>query len=379
MAGEDISVAGAGPLGVGVITPVVVRSKDEGRTWQDVSPSLVPTLLGDPYMHLDRDTGRVFVSELGSTLCQELWFSDDAGDTWTPNPSVCGLSDHQNIFTAPPVHLTTAGYPNVVYLCAIAAGLGSVSASDGCLRSLDGGLTFVLAGAPPFPTSEAPAADGGLGQGVGGPDGAIYLPKGWNGVPYLAVSRDEGLTWARHRVADSRMPSEDGHLAHQASVAVDAAGNLFYAWVGERSAPLLAVSRDGGSTWSRPMTIGPPGLALASLAAIDAGRRGSVAISYMGFASGGRGWHGYLTVSANALSARPLFYSASVNPPSDPLVGGACGPIRCQGAGDFFDVAIGPDGTPWASFVDTCRPGCTVEPGTSEGVVGRLVGGPRLR
>ncbi|MCA1727591.1 MAG: glycoside hydrolase, partial [Actinobacteria bacterium] len=302
----------------------------------------------------------------------------------------CGVTDHENIYTAPPTRSVTAGYPRVVYFCATQGGIGTASKSNLCLKSLDGGMSFVPTGTPPYPPA-GDGADGGLGQGMGGPDGTIYVPKGFDGLPYLAISTDEGLTWRRHLVARSRFPAEAGdpfdqgpHFATQANVALDTAGNLYYTWVDSRSRPMLAISRDGGEHWGRPMVVGPPRLALASLSAVDAGRKGAVAVGYMGLEQDPRtgktsGWHGYLTISANALSSRPLFYTAPVNPRSDPLTGGPCGVIRCEGAGDFFDVAIGPDGTPWVSFVDACSPTCGAPQELRRGVAGVLVGGPKLR
>ena len=376
---------GSEAAGIGGVVGIVVRSKDGGRTWEDVSPPGVPAPLSDPFLHLDPETGRLFFAELPGP-CYQVSFSDDAGDSWLTNPAVCGPADHESVFTAPPTRSVATVYPRLVYLCASNLGVGTFSTSTLCMKSLDGGVTFAPTGTPPFPTN-APESDGGLGQGLGGPDGTIYVPKGWNGVPYLAVSRDEGATWARHQVADSLMPTEaaglgnEPHFATHASVAMDTAGNLYFTWIGQDSKPLLAVSRDGGERWTKPMNIAPPGVDLASLPTVDAGRPGGVAIGYMAHVSNVAGWHGYMTVSGNALSSRPLFYSAAVNPPGDPLVWGSCGVIRCSDAGDFFDIQIGPDGGAWASFVDACSPKCGPGVGndSSEGVVGRLLGGPRLR
>jgi hypothetical protein len=90
-------------------------------------------------------------------------------------------------------------------------------------------------------------------------------------------------------------------------------------------------------------------------------------------------WNGYITMTTNALDREPVFFTSSVNDPADPLVAGSCGAIRCNGAGDFFDIVIGSDGTPWAAFVDVCAGpfGCEWIR-TGVGVVGRLVGGQSL-
>ena len=56
--------------------------------------------------------------------------------------------------------------------------------------------------------------------------------------------------------------------------------------------------------------------------------------------------------------------------------------IRCKSVYDFIDVAIDKQGQPWAAYVDICLLGCVEgESGNqgNEGIVGTIVGGPRLR
>ncbi|MDP3712404.1 MAG: hypothetical protein Q8R60_07965 [Mycobacteriales bacterium] len=55
----------------------VVRSKDRGRTWQDVTPPGHVTSL-DPYLYVDKRTSRVDKSDLAGT-CQLLSFVDSGG------------------------------------------------------------------------------------------------------------------------------------------------------------------------------------------------------------------------------------------------------------------------------------------------------------
>jgi hypothetical protein len=135
--------------------------------------------------------------------------------------------------------------------------------------------------------------------------------------------------------------------------------------------------------------IGPPGLKEALLPGIAVGPHGGVVVRYMGStnspwngkeATGSfaeEEWNAYLTVAADPLVADPLFYSATVNDPADPLWVGECGPdpVRC-GWGDFQDVVVDPKGTIWSVDVDLCAgpKGC----GKSEAIVGHLVGGPKL-
>ena len=361
-------------------TSLVLRSKDVGRTWEDITFLARPQGIGDPYLWLDRRTGRVFSVDPQEDFCHRLDYSDDAGDTWVTNPQVCAGGDHENVFAGPPVSSPTIGYPNVVYFCDSFVATGTPAF---CEKSLNGGLTFMPAGIPFAPRKGCPAV---IAHGVVGPDGTVYIPKGWCGQPWIAISHDEGLTWRRVQVADNGMAidlDQFGDFTHESAVAVDASGFLYYAWVALDGLPYLAVSRDDGSTWGKPMMIGPPGMEEAVLPGIDVGAPGRIAVVYMGRRTGTDTWDGYITISANVLARSPLFYSASANSRRDPLVRGPCGASRCVGAGDFFDIVIGPDGTPWAALSDACTGTCIhgedPTPGLGEGVVGRLVGGPRLR
>lgn len=144
------------------------------------------------------------------------------------------------------------------------------------------------------------------------------------------------------------------------------------------------------------MMIGPPNLTQASLPQLMTGGKGRVAISYMGSTNApvetcnttsceradysNVTWNGYITMTASALSEDPVLHSAPVNDPADPLIVGYCGGVRCGQVLDFIDVEIGPEGTPWAPYVDGCLPdACEPRDGEGDaGVVGRLVGGPSL-
>ena len=379
------------------LEPHVLRSTNEGDTWEIVSPMIAgqpaQPISVDPMLHLDKGTGRVFTNNIPPTLtCQPVSFTDDAGKTWT-NTGICGHFDHQNIFSGPPPEGgdQPSDYPNVVYYCAInLVMLSGTSTATTCGRSLDGGLTWLPTGEPAYLSpiggadGEEPWCDGAVGHGFVGDDGTVYLPRVWCGQPFLSISKDEGLTWDQVQVAGI------GGEGHEAGVAADGKGNLYFTWVGSDGLPYLALSRDGGESWEDPMMIGPPGLERSSLAAIDIGGDGKIAITYAGSETPGKKsekwrWNGYIMMTANALAADPVFYTGMMNAPSDPLQIGECGDIRCHSLGDFFDVAIGPDGTPWVAFVDACIhpkkciPAFETVGVRGEAVVGRLVGGPSLR
>jgi hypothetical protein len=180
------------------------------------------------------------------------------------------------------------------------------------------------------------------------------------------------------------------------SVAVDAKGSIYYAWVAEDRLPYVATSRDAGKTWSEPIAVGLPGLDEANLFTLEVGAAGKIAFAFMGSDNSGfqecrpdcggarakTTWNGYLGMSADIFSKNPTFFTATVNDPSDPMKVGTCGPGRCGDAVlDFLDVVIDPQGIPSAAFVDACVK-CTLETLSdigNEGLFARCSGGPRLR
>lgn len=387
--------------------PAVIVSNDKGASWKQTFAGHPFT--ADPYLHVDQDTSRVFANDF-ALPCHYVSYSDDNGKSWTTGPAkACSIFDHQTLFTgpAPKGGDQPEGYRNVVYFCGITLGASIASLASGCSKSLDGGDTFVPTGQPAFVDEPPRRGDFGVpghcnganAHGFVGPDGTVYLPRGWCGQPWLAISKDEGQTWKRVQVADNGMPCcgdtgvgvEADIPSHESGVVADRRGNIYYTWVAADRLPYLAVSRDGGKSWSKPLMIGSPGSRETLLPGIAIGSAGKVAVVYM--ASKNSPWNGkkakgsydktrwdaYITMTTNAKAKSPVFYSGQINRRSDPMWIGACGPdpIRCNW-GDFFDVVIAPDGSPWAALVDLCKNRKCVD-GSGEGVAGRLVGGPRLR
>ncbi len=217
------------------------------------------------------------------------------------------------------------------------------------------------------------------------------------------TGRVDPLPWDRVQVSDLGMPCcaegqgnfdlTNGIYSHEAGVVADEKGNVYYVWVAADRLPYLTISRDGGKTWDKPMMIGPPGLREGLLPGLTIGADGKIAVFYMGSENSpwdpekkkAQGiwdkerWNAYVTMTVNALDANPVFYTATLNDPADPMHVGACGPdpIRC-GWGDFLDVVVSPKGEPWAVAVDLCQGPKSCE-GGGEAVIGRLVGGPSLR
>lgn len=354
------------------LKPLVIRSRDGGRTWTDVSPPNVAASL-DPYLWLDPLTGRIFdVNLQPSVTCAPVSMSDSQGRTWTTS-NACGESDHETVFGGPaPVGSTQpTGYPHVVYYCAISGGaLAGGSTYTGCLKSLDGGTTWQPAGAPAYPprvvtsfSSGGPYCDGGVGHGIVDSSGTAYLPRAWCGPPYLSISSDEGLSWRQVEITTNPALSIPADGDHEAGVAVDGRGNVYYSWVAQNHHPYLAISRDGGDHWARPVDVMPPGVTQISAFTIEiqAGRPGHVDMLYVGTPSPPRTpvanqvWTAYLLQSGDALSPRPLYYATALsNPRTNYLWKGACGDIRCGNMGDFLRLELDKQGRPWAALVDAC-------------------------
>lgn len=388
------------------------RSSDGGATWDILTPAVggVPThpYSQDPYLFVDPVTDRVFAEDLllAPPTCGMLSISDDLGATWSHTQSGCGVVDHVTIFTGAAKTSPLLDYPHLVHRCAISGGaVAGLSSGVSCQRSIDGGLTWLPPGAPAFtfvPGAADPVAPnegplqacyGGNGHGVADADGTVYLPRGHCGQPWLAISEDEGLTWDTVQVSDlGNACDPTGLCEHDAGLAVDAAGTVYYSWVTRDRWLMLTHSTDGGRTWSEPRNVTAPGLNEVALVQMTAGGVGKLAFAYLGTSTSPRGafeaaeygettWGAYQAVTYDAMVDDPTFLSVELNAPGDPLVRGVCGPLRCGPVFDFIDVRIAPDGAPWSPYVDGCFQACRdgeTETEASEAVAGRLWNLPSL-
>ncbi len=388
----DVFLTGGEIVEVGVI-----RTRDEGASWELVLPDIEgiaahqATL--DPYLYVDPMTDRVWLEDLTHAVNVALnsW-SDDGGATWTHAYAGGVQTDHVTVFAGPPVMSPTIGYVNIVHRCGMGlvatniASLGSL-----CQRSLTGGSSWLPPGEPAYvhgpgaagvvgPVGAVDSCRGGNGHGFATDTGRIYLPRGHCGQPFLAWSDDEGLIWMRAQVSTLGVACDaattDPELivptcADGPGVGIDNAGTLYYAWIAADHLPYMVTSRDGGKEWTVPIQIGVAGLTEASHLKLAAGAAGKIAFVYYGSQNSPGApwnagyeettWNAYMAVSLNADAEHPIFASFQMNDPGDPMVRHVCGQLRCDGAGDFIDLRIAPDGTPWAPVVDACVDACVTD------------------
>jgi hypothetical protein len=224
------------------------------------------------------------------------------------------------------------------------------------------------------------------------PDGTLYMVlacapdrSSTSAVRYyLTRSTDEAKTWP----VVQRLP-------HPGELRVDTAGNLYLMRSPDDAASkvcatagtsacsasmLLSTSTDGGATWSPEHNVIAPGAAWFEKedTALYGGGNGNggwscclnwfydvrepghVAAAYYGHTGAlvpDGPVDGYITETRDALDAEPLFWSARVNDPARPLKTGLGFPSSAMGQQtNTVGLNIGPDGSPWAAFVEDCGP-----------------------
>lgn len=290
------------------------RSKDGGATWdtlrgpRDVVPLELPTPFfsdGRAFFSGDADTA---TSPDGWVYYTDWWFappyvvganfnveaSGDGGETWQSAPitTLDGLTgvDRQWLVGGPEgrVWLVYAYYhpaANTVSDLLNVYPRGDYTMSIQMVRSRDHGATW-----------SEPISVVGPQHGHEVLHGKPFLlPGGELAMPYIdtsndyltdpglvrvALSRDNGTTWAHRTVAEVREQSES---VWPVEGAVDDAGNVYVVWsarVGENLSLLLASTPDLGATWRGPWPVSADGL--HALPWVAARGDGEVAVGWYG-------------------------------------------------------------------------------------------------
>jgi hypothetical protein len=377
--------AGASEKGDG--RAAVLRSRDNGRTWQrQPLPPAEDFSSMTSHLTVDAVTDRLFFTSVGQSSATRpcgapVAHSDDEGKTWrvaTTRPGClpyATLGDWPKIFTGPYTKAPLGSYPRAVYHCNTLP-LVLTNPAIGCWRSDDGGATFVFQSIlPTLPLVGACATrvPSPVVQGTGrvDADGIVRVPATACGRIGIMTSSDEARTWSWTDVGPMPFvgpaPSPDldsppldnffsGIIANV--LEQDSKGNLYLTWVSP--AVELAVSRDRGKTW-RVRSVSPPGLR-AHFPAVAANRAGEVALSYMatsgtGLNGAGQEWKAWMSYSTDASSSRPVFSSGVIS--DRPMYITPDRPQSCcfgtsneDGVifAEMTGIAFAPDGAVWAGF-----------------------------
>jgi hypothetical protein len=367
----------------------------------------------------DRRTGRTFVSDL-ALACSLFSYSDTAGKSWTPGQG-CGVGtalDHQSV-GAGPFHEGAAiqaitKYPDAVYYCA------QDSFNGLCAVSQNGGISFGN-GVPaynspandPNDPNQTFVAEGGAcsalhGHVRVGPNGTAYLPiKGcggkptsgnltnteyWGGHPSVSISTDNGATWIVHRVnAGNNSDESDPSVAIGRGNRIRG-GRVYLGWedgrnpsestYGKRSAAKIAMSTNGGKSWTTPVDVSTPlGIHNVQFPEVIAGDDSRAAFAWLGTKAigddqhngfkGANGkpavWHLYVSMTYNGGRT----WTTTDTTPRDPVQRGcvdlqglsnktASDPNICSQRNllDFNDITVDNMGRVIVAYADGCVAKC---------------------
>lgn len=316
------------------------RSQDDGATWETLRAPMRETPLGTlpqtrrPFGSSDADVvasadGWVYYSDWwnwgapvvvpvpgapapapsslplspntrhGSYLVER---SDDGGATWTSAPvttlDTVGGIDRQWLVPGPDGYLGLFyayfhGYQNTVRGLGDLYGRSDFVMSIQAVHSFDHGETWSR------PTTVVEPVSGRgyqIAHPYAMPDGTLVMPYGdvypgsdfWHTRSHvrIAVSQDNGSSWAHHTVAE--VPEGFDNL-WAVQGAVDEAGTIHAAWAartGENMTLYHSESRDVGITWTEPLALRAEGLNF--LPWVAARGDGEVAVAWYGGNSTGK-------------------------------------------------------------------------------------------
>ncbi|HEY2973448.1 MAG TPA: hypothetical protein VGJ48_13125 [Pyrinomonadaceae bacterium] len=339
--------------------------------WSDKSYLTTSINTNDPILFTDSKTGRTFVSQLVVGTKQSLSaYTDDDGDTWKPSQG-SGINtgvDHQTIgggpfgSTASPI----GPYQHAVYYAAQDIALAEFA------MSLDGGQTY----GPGVPMYNLTQCGGIHGHIKVASDGTIYVPNAscfseerGQDEQGVAVSEDNGLTWAIRTVPGSHISSWDP------SVSAGEDGTIYFGYADADQTPRVAVSHDKGVTWVNDQPVnGAFAIKTMAFPAIVAGDSDRAAYAFlattdagiaMGSGTSFRGtWHLFV---ATTYDSGGSWVTTDVTPTDPVQRGNLCDaglscpsdPIDTRNLLDFMDVQIDNKGRILVAYADGCTsPDC---------------------
>ena len=231
----------------------IIRSKDQGQTWEDVGPFGMSDDQGqtpnsnDPYLYVDKFNDRLVKFDMHALTAMFVEYSDDDGETWSvpfPVEGYYAPQDHQSIASMPHENALVG---DVVYVYCINTGSPALGAQ--CSRSMDGGHTWDPQRIG-YPTESFGNQCSGLhGHVAGGSDGSIYRGNPSCEGPAVYASHDGGYTWSEHTIT-TEVGMQQGWHSHEVATAVDEGGNVHATWISTDMMPWYAYSRDQGVSWS---------------------------------------------------------------------------------------------------------------------------------
>lgn len=391
----NIGVTSSGAIFTSAFS-TVMRSTDEGATWQAVQQHEVPGFgdvlplseNNDPMLWVDAWTDTVYnVPMFPILLCASIYASSDDGETWPELPTpACGDApfDHQKLASGPagPDANPLAGvlHPTVLYLC-----YNGIAVTN-CAVSYDGGMSwpvnrptaFNTVGfvAPQEQTGDlSPCFSGQNGHPTVSYQGVVAMMRTWTCTqPILSYSTDSGLTW--NNVPGPSYPGGASDFLGTANahsidpeVAFTPDGTMYVLFQSHDHHAYMARTKDLGASWEGPYDVTPPGTTSTVFAALGAGDDGRIAMAFVaaGNVTGSSvgapedsRWHLWIVTSHDADAEDPTFVAYQATPDEDPV---QVGPIHQGGGGaetrnllDFIDGAVAPNGDFYVSFTD----GCTV-------------------
>jgi hypothetical protein len=334
--------------------------------WSDVTPAQQQEVNEDAILFVDQGTHRTFATGLLVAGSNQS-YSDDDGATWQQGtfPEPHG-PDHETVASGPyhlPLPVGAAnGYAHAVYYCSQPI---PQAAPSTCSRSDDGGLTWNPS-VPVLGTAISPCGSI-TGHLKVAPDGTVYVPqnsctRGNGSSQGGAVSTDDGQTWSYFTIAG--ITARPPNTGTDPSIGIGRDGTIYEGVENGDGHPMIAMSRDHGQTWSKPIDVGIPfGIQNSKFPEVVAGDGNRAAFAFLGTNQAGDDqsdkflgvWHLYL---AETFDRGKHWITVDADPGN--VIQRGCiwnggGSSACRNLLDFNDIGVDHNGRVYIAFADGCK------------------------